>query len=490
MPITIIPIDVASRNPESWPYKMHETHQQLLRFVVVGLGAVTVDLLGYRLLGWSVGLPLYWAKAISFMMGVVIGFLGNKLWTFRSRRKSLAEPLTHLALYSVTMCVNVGCNEAVLAMLGPTATAVAYLAATSISTVLNFLGMRLVTFRHGIHQRRKGDLPEQQATNRPSMKDRAKIGRFLRWAIAEGHDRPASSQRPLRGRGGILRGAYAPRHDENRMRHEGDTHRARRFFFGQAPHNLKVLLKHRYEWMNRFIDHEDVGVEVGCGTGISREFIRSKRFYLSDVSDYDWLDYRHVDAMSTPFADGSFDFVVSSNMIHHVARPLAFFREMERILKPGGRLLIQEINASLAMRIALRMMRHEGYSYEPNVFDPDQICNDPADPWSANCAIPNLLFDCPAAFEAHVPAFKMVHTGFREFACMFNCGGVIAKTIYVPLPKWMVYLMYGIDTMLTAVAPRLFAMQRQIVLEKRRVSDAELALPVERGEQLSARKAA
>jgi SAM-dependent methyltransferase len=382
------------------------------------------------------------------------------------------------------MLVNVGCNQAVLSVVGPSATTVAYLVATAVTTVLNFLGMRLITFRQGIQQHIK--LHGQGSTNMAAT-SRTSVERSLP-AVVNHDGTPASPTAAGRKRSGLLTKTYSPRHDENRMQHEGDTHRARAYYFDQAPQNLKVLLKHRYEWMNRFIGSDDLGVEVGCGTGISREFIRSKRFHLSDVSDYDWVDYKHVDAMSTPFEDGSFDFVVSSNMIHHVAQPLLFFSEMERILKPGGRLIIQEVNASLAMRIALRLMRHEGYSYEPDVFDPDQICNDPADPWSANCAIPNLLFDDREQFERHVPAFKMVHASFREFACMFNCGGVIAKTTCIRLPKWMVYVMYGIDTVLTAVAPNLFAMQRQIVLEKRRPEEMSLSIPT--GKQNVLRKAA
>jgi putative flippase GtrA/SAM-dependent methyltransferase len=484
-----IQTNVAQGRLASLTGNLRETHKQLLRFLVVGVAAVIVDSLLYRILGWSVGLPLYQAKGLSFMAGVAVGFVGNKLWTFQSRRKSLAEPITHLALYTVTMFVNVGCNEAILTALGNHATIVAYLTATAVTTVLNFLGMRFITFRHVLHERRYIGLHGQGSTKMQMTKQNTNVGEFLRLASATGQTAP-EAVKPRRKNGGILTRPYAPRHDENRMAHEGDTRRARSFFFDKAPQNLKVLLKHRYEWMNRFIGSDDLGVEVGCGTGVSREFIRSKRFYLSDVSDYDWLDYKYVDAMSTPFEDSSFDFVVSSNMIHHVAQPLLFFREMERILKPGGKLIIQEVNASLAMRIALRLMRHEGYSYEPNVFDPDQICNDPVDPWSANCAIPNLLFDDRAEFEKHVPAFKMVHAGFREFACMFNCGGVIAKTTCVPLAKWMVYVMYGIDTILTAVAPGLFAMQRQIVLEKRKVDDVGLALVAENGERIPARKAA
>ncbi len=283
----------------------------------------------------------------------------------------------------------------------------------------------------------------------------------------------------------LFKKTYSPSHEQNRMRHEGDTTRAREYYFNGAPQNLKVLLEHRYRWMNKFIEADDVGIEVGCGTGLSKEFIKCKQYSLTDVSDYEWLDVKHVDAMATPFADETLNFVVSSNMIHHVARPLLFFREMERILKPGGRLIIQEVNASLAMRVLLRAMRHEGYSYEPNVFDPEVICNEASDPWSANCAIPNLLFDDRAKFEEHVPAFKMVHTGFREFAGMINSGGVIAKTVCIPLPRFVLKLVHGLDTALASVFPGVFAMQRQIVLEKRDRDILRMTRP-----QQSARKTA
>jgi SAM-dependent methyltransferase len=265
----------------------------------------------------------------------------------------------------------------------------------------------------------------------------------------------------------MFRGAYRPIHSQNRMRDEGNIDLARESFFRRAPQNLKLLLRRRFEWMNDFIGPDDIGVEVGSGTGLSRNFIRAKALYLTDVADYSWLDYKHVDALDTPFADAQFDFVVSSNMVHHVARPLMFFREMERILKPGGKLIIQEINSSLVMRLLLRAMRHEGYSYDVNVFDEHVICNDPLNPWSANCAIPNLLWDDTARFERHVPMFSIVHQQYGECTTLINSGGVIAKTLYVPLPALAVRIMQGIDAALVAIAPSVFALQRQIVLQKR-----------------------
>lgn len=265
----------------------------------------------------------------------------------------------------------------------------------------------------------------------------------------------------------MLRRPYAPPHGQNRMKHEGDVVRARREFFSRRSANLRVLVEGRFAWMNRFVEPDEVGLEIGCGTGLSKRYVtRPKEIHLTDVADYEWLDFKNVDALQLPFADESYDFVICGNMIHHVAHPLALFDEVCRVLKPRGRLLVQEVNASLVMRLLLRLMRHEGYSFEPDVFDPCVVCNDPADPWSANCAIPNLLFDDVEKFHRHVPALRIIHASYSECLSMANSGGVIAKTASIPLPRWAAKAVAGVDKVLTAAAPSLFAMQRQVVLEK------------------------
>lgn len=131
-----------------------ETRKQLLRFLVVGSTSVAVDLLVYRLLG-ATWLSRDAAKGVSYLAGVVVGFFGNKWWTFESARRSAAEPILYLAVYAVTLAVNVGCNRAALAVLGEGRGLWAFLLATGVTTVLNFLGMKLVTFRRGIDQRRQ-----------------------------------------------------------------------------------------------------------------------------------------------------------------------------------------------------------------------------------------------------------------------------------------------------------------------------------------------
>ncbi|HBE67569.1 MAG TPA: GtrA family protein [Planctomycetaceae bacterium] len=122
---------------------------QIQRFIVVGILAVLTDLSTYFLLGNVMTAGC--AKAIAYLAGMVVGFLGNKYWTFQSRRASIREPITYIALYAATLGCNVIANAVMLSALsGANETAaklIAFVVATGISTVLNFLGMRFVTFR-------------------------------------------------------------------------------------------------------------------------------------------------------------------------------------------------------------------------------------------------------------------------------------------------------------------------------------------------------
>jgi SAM-dependent methyltransferase len=47
--------------------------------------------------------------------------------------------------------------------------------------------------------------------------------------------------------------------------------------------------------------------------------------------------FRQANAEQLPFDDGEFDAVVSNYVVHHLARPEVVFREISRVLKPGGR---------------------------------------------------------------------------------------------------------------------------------------------------------
>lgn len=255
-------------------------------------------------------------------------------------------------------------------------------------------------------------------------------------------------------------------HVENRMKHEGDVGRARNYFLDKKPGNLQFLLKNRFEWMNRFIKKEDIGIEVGAGTGLSKMFINCNNYKITDFANNEWLDEKNIDALNLPYEKESMDFIMCSNMIHHVASPLSFFNEVFSVLKPNGYFIIQEIQCSWLMRRLLKLMRHEGYDFNANVFDINEVCTDPNDLWSANCAIPSLLFDDEVKFHENISNFKIVHQSYSECLMFVNSGGVIAKTASVPLPNLLLSFVSAIDSVLVKISPNTFALQRQIVLQK------------------------
>ncbi|MGE0455477.1 MAG: class I SAM-dependent methyltransferase [Vicinamibacteria bacterium] len=61
------------------------------------------------------------------------------------------------------------------------------------------------------------------------------------------------------------------------------------------------------------------------------------------------------DGVRLPFEDGSFDRVVVIDMLEHVPDDAAFARELARVTKPGGRLIV---NTPHLKRTALRRLRH------------------------------------------------------------------------------------------------------------------------------------
>ncbi|MEB3161099.1 MAG: class I SAM-dependent methyltransferase [Synechocystis sp.] len=50
-----------------------------------------------------------------------------------------------------------------------------------------------------------------------------------------------------------------------------------------------------------------------------------------------------VDAKRLPYASGSFDGVISNSLLHHLPNPVESLREIKRVLKPNGFLLIRDL---------------------------------------------------------------------------------------------------------------------------------------------------
>jgi SAM-dependent methyltransferase len=80
-------------------------------------------------------------------------------------------------------------------------------------------------------------------------------------------------------------------------------------------------------------------VNVGCGVVRRFESACPGRFLATDLRILSNVDFAS-DASQLPLADGSVDLVLSLELVEHVPEPAAVLREIARVLKPGGTVIL------------------------------------------------------------------------------------------------------------------------------------------------------
>jgi ubiquinone/menaquinone biosynthesis C-methylase UbiE len=86
----------------------------------------------------------------------------------------------------------------------------------------------------------------------------------------------------------------------------------------------------------------------GCrvsGVDLTAEFVRVAEMLTRLTGLVDKVDYGQGDALDLPFERDSFDVVWSQNAVMNIADRDRLYREMRRVLKPGGKLALQEVAA-------------------------------------------------------------------------------------------------------------------------------------------------
>lgn len=80
-------------------------------------------------------------------------------------------------------------------------------------------------------------------------------------------------------------------------------------------------------------------LDIGCGSKPFREYFDVDQYVGVDVVPDAANDLRG-DALHLPVQDDAFDYVLSNQVLQHLPDPFTFFREMARVLRPGGRALV------------------------------------------------------------------------------------------------------------------------------------------------------
>ena len=103
----------------------------------------------------------------------------------------------------------------------------------------------------------------------------------------------------------------------------------------------------------------NIAADIGCGSGFITEGLIRARLHVIAVDQSKAMlaemnrkfagmaevDYRCGEAEGLPIADGSVDYVFANMYLHHVKRPPIAIKEMARILKPSGTLVITDLDS-------------------------------------------------------------------------------------------------------------------------------------------------
>jgi SAM-dependent methyltransferase len=131
-------------------------------------------------------------------------------------------------------------------------------------------------------------------------------------------------------------------------------------------------------------------LEVGAGPGFLAEYARLKRadarLLAMDVLQVPWNDLVG-DGLRLPVGTGRLDTVLGLDLVHHLARPAAFFAEVARALAPGGRLAVVEPWVTPLSFPVYRWLHQEGCSPGLDPWDPFGVGEGTKDAFDGDAAV-------------------------------------------------------------------------------------------------------
>lgn len=213
----------------------------------------------------------------------------------------------------------------------------------------------------------------------------------------------------------------------------------------------KVFLWKLYkEWYNVFTEikpslPEGKIVELGSGGGFFKEF--EPTAICSDILDLPSNDLT-FSALDMPFENDEVSAVFMIDTFHHIPDSRQFLKEADRILKPGGMIIMVEPANSLWGRFIYKNFHHEPFNVNGDWTIPA------AGPLSgANGALAWIVFERDnKLFAEEFPKLKIVFVGYHTPFRYLISGGVSYKQL---MPGFTYPFFKAFDTVLSKLSKQI-----------------------------------
>lgn len=140
-----------------------------------------------------------------------------------------------------------------------------------------------------------------------------------------------------------------------------------------------------------------LAADIGAGTGFVTEGLLQKGLKVIAVDqsgemleqmkekfkNFDGIDCRQGDADNLPIDDSTVDYAMANMYLHHVENPLTAIKEMVRILKPGGKLVITDLDEH--NHEFLKVEQHDRWMG----FKREEV-----EQWFVEAGLKNVIIDC------------------------------------------------------------------------------------------------
>lgn len=226
----------------------------------------------------------------------------------------------------------------------------------------------------------------------------------------------------------------------------------------------KPVLRTIYDdFYDRIVAECKPGTTIEIGGGIGNLKDRLPGVVATDIQHGEKLDCV-ADAQRLPFADDVADNIVMVDVLHHLEFPILFFREAQRVLRPGGRIVMVEPAITWGSGPFYRLFHQEPVVMRANPLR-EGLPDTGRDPYEANQAIPQLIATrYRRQFESLIPGLAIVRSRWFSFVVYPLSGGFKSWSL---VPPRLAKSLLRLERKLEGLFGRIFGFRMMLVVEKR-----------------------